>query len=318
MPGGGNVSNNDALLKKCAEEINKSWRKTTDSVLETAKLCAETSKKLNDGEMHKLKGQLEFQASTFSKLVKIGSNALLQKDPVKTLLPPSYSIVYEVAKLKEADLQVAIKDGVINPGMSRSDLSAWLGKQHPNTSKADDQRRPKIIATVQIPSDYDIQQLPLLEKALDKLRSQYGCELARPRDPEAEAYNRMFARMNDYIRKEAKRFIAALKARRLQGFGKLSPAEKKKLWPFEDDEIAIAADAGWDDVKAALDVVGNADQFERIRDEALRLYDVPENVVSTHPPEKPEDVVEQLREVNELLRKRNGGKRDPERYADFK
>lgn len=312
------MSNNDALLKKCAEEINKSWRKTTDSVLETAKLCAETKDKLNDGEMNKLKKKLEFSAATFSKLVKIGSNAQLQKDPVKTLLPPSYSIVYEVAKLKEADLQIAIKDGVINPGMSRSDLSAWLGKQHPNCSKADDQRRPKIIATVQIPSDYDIQQLPLLEKALDKLRSQYGCQLARPRDPEAEAYNRMFARMNDYIRKEAKRFIAALKARRLQGFGKLSPAEKKKLWPFEDDEIAIAADAGWDDVKAALDVVGNADQFERIRDEALRLYDVPESVVSTHPPERPEDVVEQLREVSELLRKRNGGKRDPERYADFK
>ncbi len=311
------MSNNEGLLKKCAEEINKSWRKTTDSVLETAKLCAETKGKLNDGEMNKLKKQLEFSAATFSKLVKIGSNVLLQKDPIKILLPPSYSIVYEVAKLKDADLQIAVKEGVINPGMSRSDLSAWLGKKNPNT-KADDQNRPKIIATVQVPADYDVQKQNALEKALDKLRSQFGCDLERPRDPEAEAYNRMFARMNDYIRKEARRFIAALKARRFQGTGKLTPAQKARIWGYHDDEIAIAHDAGWDDVKAALDVVGNADQFERIRDEALRLFDVPENVVSTHQLEKPEDVLREFREVQEQIRQRNGGKYDPDRFAGIK
>ena len=312
------MSNNDVLLKTCAEEINRSWRKTTDSVLETAKLCSETKEKLSDGELNKLKKQLEFSAATFSKLVKIGSNAILQKDPVKALLPPSYSIVYEVAKLKDADLQVAVKEGVINPGMSRSDLSAWLGKKNPDGAKVDNQNRPKIIATVQVPPDYDVQKQIDLEKALEKLRSRFEFNLERPRDPEAEAYNRMFARMNDYIRKEARRYIAALKTRRFQGMGKLTPAQKQRLWGFHDDEIAIEHDATWEEVKRALDVVGNADQFERIRDEALRLFDVPENVVSNHPPENPEEVLRQLRESRELLPKRNGGKYDPERFADIK
>ena len=97
------------------------------------------------------------------------------------------------------------------------------------------------------------------------------------------AFNRMATRVDDHIRKEARRFIHTLKTSRVQAAGKISAAERKNIWPFTDDEIAIAPDATWEQVKAALELVGNADEFERLRDEALRLCGVPEERVSDHP-----------------------------------
>ena len=46
---------------------------------------------------------LDFNKATFSKLVKIGSHSRLQTDPVKSLLPPNYTIVYKVAMLSRQD-----------------------------------------------------------------------------------------------------------------------------------------------------------------------------------------------------------------------
>jgi hypothetical protein len=98
----------------------------------------------------------------------------------------------------------------------------------------------------------------------------------------------------------------------------LSPAEKKRRWGFHDDEIDIPFDASWDRVKEALEVVGNADQFERIRDEALRLFDVPETVVSSEPPENQEEAMKAMRSAIDRWRKRDDIKRDPAKLASFK
>ena len=86
-------------IQEYAKAINSSWHKTTDSVLETARLCAEANKKFGAEPRKKLIKELDFSSAAFSKLVKIGSQPQLQTDPVKSLLPPNYSIVYEVAKL---------------------------------------------------------------------------------------------------------------------------------------------------------------------------------------------------------------------------
>jgi hypothetical protein len=118
-----------STIQDYAKAINASWHKTTDSVLETARLCAEADKKLPTDQKNKLFKDLDFNKATFSKLAKIGSQPQLQTDAVRSLLPPNYTVVYEVAKLPESDLRVAIKDGVITPGMTRGDLDAWLEKR---------------------------------------------------------------------------------------------------------------------------------------------------------------------------------------------
>ena len=229
----------------------------------------------------------------------------MQTDAVRSLLPPNYTVVYEVAKLPESDLRVAIKEGVITPKMSRGDLDAWLEKRMGKVPTSESEHA-KIIATVEVPSDYDPKKQALLEKALEKLRVQFGFSLERPRDPEEMAFNRMAMRVDDHIRKEARRFIHTLKTSRVQAAGKISAAERKNIWPFTDDELAIAPDATWEQVKAALELVGNADEFERLRDEALRLCGVPEERVSDHPIIDHDEAMAEIRAAMQEARRAHG------------
>ena len=66
-------------IQDYAKAINSSWHKTTDSVMETARLCAEAEKKLTTDQKNKLFRDLDFNKATFDKLAKIGSQPQLQK-----------------------------------------------------------------------------------------------------------------------------------------------------------------------------------------------------------------------------------------------
>ena len=107
-------------LDDYAAKINASWRKTADCVLETAMLCAEVSAKLGLGEKKQLQKKLDFSLATFSKLVKIGEQPHLREKAIKALLPPSYTLVYQLAQLSPSNIDAAIKEGIISPTMSRA------------------------------------------------------------------------------------------------------------------------------------------------------------------------------------------------------
>jgi hypothetical protein len=231
----------------------------------------------------KLVEQLDFSAATFSKLVKIGQEPRLQEAKVKALLPPNYSIVYEVAKLSSHELDAAIADEVITPTMARSDLEAWLSKRLGIEQAPAKQEQPRVVATVKVSTTFSDEQEAKLEEALKELQEEFGFELVQPRDPELEALSRMMRQIDDYIRKGARSYIRSLKKRTLSEGYKLTPAMRKRLWGYSEDELEILPDANWDQVQAVLDYVGNGDQFERLRDEALRLFGVSEKVVKEHP-----------------------------------
>ena len=298
-------------IQDYAKAINSSWHKTTDSVLETARLCAEANKKFAAAEPKKeLIKKLDFSSATFSKLVTIGQDPRLQEAPVRALLPPNYSIVYRVAKLSAGDLDQAIKDGVIAPAMTRAELDDWIAEREgPSTEGGEDKER--VIATLRVPSDYDSQKEAKLDKALEDLRQEFGIVVERQRDPETEALNRMLRNVDDYIRKGARQYIRKLKAANFAGKRHLTPAIRKRLWPFGDDETEIRPDATWEQVQYALDMVGSGDQFERLRDEAFRLHGVSAKAVKERPAVNHEEAMKELREIiaqdREMGRLRSGG-----------
>jgi hypothetical protein len=55
-------------IQEYAKAINSSWHKTTDSVLETARLCAEANKKFGAEPRKELIKELDFSSAAFSKL----------------------------------------------------------------------------------------------------------------------------------------------------------------------------------------------------------------------------------------------------------
>jgi hypothetical protein len=247
----------------------------------------------------KLVEQLDFSAATFSKLVKIGQEPRLQEAKVKALLPPNYSIVYEVAKLSSGELDAAMNDQVISPTMSRADLEAWLSKRLGVEEAPSSEDKPRVIATVRVPPTFSSEQQAKLEAALERLQEEFDFDLARPRDPELEALSRMMRQVDDYIRKGARAYIRSLKKHRISAGAKLPASERKQLWAFSDEELKIPETASWEQVQRVLDHVGSGDQFERLRDEALRIFGVPESVVREHPDVDHDEAMQEVQRAME-------------------
>lgn len=253
--------------------------------------------------------------------MRIGQQPRLQETKVKALLPPNYSIVYEVAKLSPQELDAAIADQVITPTMARSDLGGWLSKRLGVDQELAKQEKPRVVATVQVSATFSDEKEVKSEAALKKLQEEFGFELVQPRDPEQEALNRMMRQIDDHIRKGARSYIRELKRSRLRVGHKLTAAERKRLWNFSDDELEIPPDATWEQVQEVLDYVGSGDQFERLRDEAMRLFDVPEKFVREHPHLDQDEATREVQRAMEdkgVLWARSEPKLTPSSFEDFK
>ena len=107
-------------IKDIVQRINSSWRKTTDGVLDTAKLCWEAKQLFEDATERKLLiEQLQFDQSTFSKLATIGERLELYDEPIRPALPGNSSIVSEIARLDDAVVEKALTEPVVRPARPR-------------------------------------------------------------------------------------------------------------------------------------------------------------------------------------------------------
>ena len=305
-------------VKEYARSINASWRKSTDSVIETARLCADADKKLKPSEKSKLFDVLAFNKATFSKLAKIGAHSQLLSQDVRPSLPPSYTILYEVAKLTDDEFKLAIKERVINANMTRADLERWVAERKGEVQLSEDEKEKyKLFATLRAPSSLGKEREEQLEKALDELMKDFGIAVQRPRNLESDAMMRIVRKVNDHIRKGARQYIRYLKSARLGDRSNLSASDRKKLWGYSDDELTIDDNATWDRIEDVLELVGASDQFERLRDEALRLHGVSENTVRAHRDITEEQAMAEIEEIVRGLQSRDTFRFKPEDLSKF-
>lgn len=304
-------------VKEYAKSINASWRKSTDSVIETAKLCAEADKKLKPSEKTKLFDVLAFNKATFSKLAKIGGHSHLLSQDVRPSLPPSYTILYEVAKLSEEDLKLAIKERVINPNMTRADLERWVAERKGEAHSEDEGEKYRLFATLRAPSSLGKEREEELEIALDELMKKFGIAVQRPRNLESDVMMRIVRKVNDHIRKGARQYIRYLRSARLGDRSNLSASDRKTLWGYSDDDLKIDDNATWDRIEDVLELVGASDQFERLRDEALRLHGVSENTVRAHRDITEEQAMAEIEAIVKGLQARDTYSPRLEDFSDF-
>jgi hypothetical protein len=116
------------IIRHYSREITGQWRRFVDDGMKTARLCADAAALLKP-DARKLM-RLPFGEVTFSKLVQIGKDARLRFPEVQNLLPPHYTVVYEITKLESDELRLAIDEGIIRPEMKRAELQKWLAQRH--------------------------------------------------------------------------------------------------------------------------------------------------------------------------------------------
>jgi len=287
----------DVTLNTLAERINSSWQKSTQAILETGRLCADAKEDLTDKELEELKSMLAFSAPMFTKLAKIGAIQELHREEVSERLPPHFSIVYQIACMEQDERERAIEQKVINPGMTRDDLSEWQVSRSGQRASTEAER-PEVIATLQAPRNFTDEMRNKVIAALNELKEQFGFLLDGPADPEQEL-KQAIKEIDQEIRGETRRYITKLKKQRLHTDGKrrLTKQERHDRWPYTDDQLKIASDADWDRCEEVLKLVEVGDEFGRIKDAALRLNNYTEEMLKKHKNDGREKTLKELRVI---------------------
>ncbi len=114
-----------------ADAINRQWGNTRDGTLETARTYAAARRELDSGGWADLCNMAPHNDSTARKLALIGEwidwyNAQGLPEGV---LPPGWTILYDLSRLTIDQLRDGIRLGQIHPGMERKDVATVAGRQ---------------------------------------------------------------------------------------------------------------------------------------------------------------------------------------------
>lgn len=113
------------------------WHGAAKAILEAGRLLIEAKGALEHGRFRKMiEGQLPFGARTAERLMKIAADPRLSKATHASLLPPSWTTLYELSQVPEDLFAKALADGRINPEMGRSDAQGLLNQARRATRTA--------------------------------------------------------------------------------------------------------------------------------------------------------------------------------------
>ncbi len=115
----GTASTGDSVAR-CIAEIMRAWSRGTRSTLELARLMSTVRKQLPRGKWAALwkSGQMPFARRKGHMLVVIGEGLGWASVQTFAHLPPGWSILYHLARLKRRTLERLLQQAVIHPGLT--------------------------------------------------------------------------------------------------------------------------------------------------------------------------------------------------------
>lgn len=170
-----------------AQQINKHWATATHAIYETSRLLNEAKKELKPGhadtpEWLDFKRRLPFGDSVLKKLMVIGGYTPLKEPSLQQLLPPNYTIIYEVTRLDpKSELPIAIQDNRIHPKMRRQDFIQWRSSLRVPAKSPPSNRQPRTsappssaFASLEVAPDFDSNAFTALHKDLVRLEKKHN------------------------------------------------------------------------------------------------------------------------------------------------
>lgn len=164
--------------------IRDRWHRSIESILEVAELCATAMKTLMPHEYDLLRDRLPFGPNVFLKLAKVGTCKRFEDPAVRDGLPASYSTLYELTILNDAQFEAIKTDNVLTPDLKREQLKNWVRSNAPPSSKPYSKGTWVAIRFYDAPPE---ENLVHLKQQLEQLASQYRFYLSFPRKWAGEA-----------------------------------------------------------------------------------------------------------------------------------
>jgi hypothetical protein len=184
------VSTEAQSISEAAEigrQIGANWQKATKEVLDTAGLCDAAFRRHGSQRLPAVLRAAQMSRSTFMKLVVIGRDQRLRR--IEALLPPNFSIIYQVSRLNEEIFEEAVKAEVIHPNVRRTEIEA-LRKPSESSGKVakldHDAELPVTVREIaagvrfelMVPQDIGAAACAQMRQIVHGLQKKFGVEIA--------------------------------------------------------------------------------------------------------------------------------------------
>jgi hypothetical protein len=141
-----------------ARKLLKEHRNSVASIFKVGQTLIDAKAALAHGEWEKfVEHDLPFCVRTAQRYMAIAADHRLSKATVVSLLPPSSTILYNISRLSDRQLDAALTDGTINPDMTDSDVLHILGPPLPEPRPVPWAKPPHAL---NIPAKREPPQLP--------------------------------------------------------------------------------------------------------------------------------------------------------------
>jgi hypothetical protein len=149
------------------EEICADYRRSVEAIIRMGRNLIAAKNTLPHGEfLEMIKADLPVTASTVQCLMKIATDAKLQKPRIAQHLPASWPTLYELTKAPEEVFDEAVTSGVINPKMTRRQAKEISGARLPSRGFIT-YDKPKTIIPVYLGTDGEaVERLRRLDELL--------------------------------------------------------------------------------------------------------------------------------------------------------
>jgi hypothetical protein len=253
-------------VKHYIARINQSDEKSVRGFIEQGKSCAEADEKLSPEQKKELHAQLRMHKTGFSACVAIGRCDFLEK--YSSSLPPSRSTLHMLTQLEEKQFKAGIAEGIIYPNAPRQAVQAWINGIKGKASVANDNEG---ILRYRRPDGFTDEQQASLDRVLLEALGGFDC---KPTGTGSQAVAATQKARGEYLRSNTRAVIAAEKLRRRKEQGRKPKAQRSNPWPFSPEQVKIASASTPEDFQRILDLIGCGDEWQKILDDAARLYGV--------------------------------------------
>ena len=168
------VSPQELTDDELVSEFQRISSTSMQTPLELAALCARKKTFKAQGKALRI---LRLSPAKFSKLRQIGQNNRLADLTLTGRLPPTagYSILYSLCQLSDEKMDKALRDGIISPSITRSQIENIREDKPTNNRRTRLRRKP--FAVVIAPQDIDRATKQALCEKLVELCDQFGATL---------------------------------------------------------------------------------------------------------------------------------------------
>lgn len=118
-----------ATAQVWANHITTCWRASFEGILETGHLLIAAKEALGHGHFEEMvETDLPFKMNTAQRLMAISRDERITNAAYATLLPPVWTVLYDLTKLKTPQFTEAVGEGVIRPDMGAKEIRQRIKK----------------------------------------------------------------------------------------------------------------------------------------------------------------------------------------------